>query len=138
MGVYLGHVSIFNRCSKFIFEKRIHNTFQIRGDKTQRQQNSSKNKVKFVDCHMKWIVLPYLATYFEEAKYILVYFTNVPAFKNTIKRVAFENAYESSILFSAYIPTFLPNHRLMRPLSSNINCTFKAHIFFLQKSIKIV
>ena len=82
--VYLIHLSIFNRCSKFIFEKCIHNTFQIRGDRTQRQQNSSKNKVKFVDCHMKWIVLSYLGSYFEETKYILVYFTNVPAFKNTL------------------------------------------------------
>ena len=55
-------------------KKRIHNTFQIRGDKTQRQQNFFKNKVKFVDYRMKWIVLSYSESYFEETKYILVKF----------------------------------------------------------------
>ena len=29
--------------------------------------------------------------YFEETKYILVNFTNFPVFKNTIKRITFEN-----------------------------------------------
>ena len=54
-----------------IFLKRIRNTFQIRGEKTQRQQNSLfKNKVKFVDYLMKWIVLPYSESYVEETKYI--------------------------------------------------------------------
>ena len=39
----LGHLSIFliDVVNSF-FEKRIHNTFQIRGDKTQRHQNSFK------------------------------------------------------------------------------------------------
>ena len=44
-------------------EKCIHNTFQIHGDKTQRQK---KNKVKFIDFNrMKLVVLPYSESYFE-------------------------------------------------------------------------
>ena len=47
-----------NWYSKFFSEKRIHNTFQIRGDKTQTQQ---------VNFRMKWVVL-----YSEETKCIEV------------------------------------------------------------------
>ena len=32
----------YNRCSKFFSKKRIHNSFQIRGKKTQRQQDPLK------------------------------------------------------------------------------------------------
>ena len=58
-------------------------------------------------------------SHFEKTKYILVNFTNFPVIKNTIKRIAYENAYESSIIFQPLLPmpTFLPNLRLMRPLS---------------------
>ena len=66
----LGHLSIFLiDAKKIIFEKRIHNVFQIRGDKTQR---FFKNMVKIVDYRMKGIVLPYSESYFEETKYMLV------------------------------------------------------------------
>ena len=45
-------------------------------------------------------------------------FTHFPVIKNTIKRIAFRNTYETSIIFqSFYLPAFLPNLRLMRPLS---------------------
>ena len=57
-----------------------------------------KNKENFVDYRMKWIVLPYSESYFEETKYILVKFYQF-----------------FSSLF--YMPTFLQNLRLMRPLS---------------------
>ena len=67
-GVSLGHLSIF-LIDEEIFEKRIHNTFQIRGDNTQRQ-----HKENFFDYRMKLIVLPYLESYFEETKYNLVKF----------------------------------------------------------------
>ena len=53
--------------------KRIHNTFHISGDRTQRQQNSLKT-VGIVDYLMKWIVLSYSELYFQETKYILVKF----------------------------------------------------------------
>ena len=55
LGISLGHLSIISidAHNEFIFKKRIHNTFQIRVDKTQRQQNSYKNKVNFVDYRMK-------------------------------------------------------------------------------------
>ena len=67
---------------------------------------------------MKWIVLPYSESYFEETIYILVNFYHFPVFNYTIKRKAFDNAYESFIIFSLiYMPTFLPNLRLIRPLS---------------------
>ena len=52
---------------------------------------------------MKWSVLPYSASNFEGTKYLLVNFTNFPVIKNTIKRISFENAYESSIIFSAFV-----------------------------------
>ena len=44
LGISWSSLHIFNGCSKFFFEKRIHNISQIRGDKTQRQQNSLKTK----------------------------------------------------------------------------------------------
>ena len=38
--------------------------------------------------------------------------------KNILKRIAFANAYKSSIIYQFfYMPTFLPNLRLMRPHS---------------------
>ena len=66
--VSLGQLSIFliDAVNSFL-KKSIHNTFQICGDKTQRQKNSL-NIVKFVDYRMKWIVLPYSKSYFEETK----------------------------------------------------------------------
>ena len=46
------------------------------------------------------IVLPYSESYFDETKHILVKFYNIfCVLKNTIKRIAFENAYEWSIIF---------------------------------------
>ena len=53
----------FKRCSKFLSEKRIHNTLQIRGEKTQRQQVSLN-----VNFRMKWVVLPFSESYSEETK----------------------------------------------------------------------
>ena len=78
---------------------------------------------------MKWIELPYSESYFEETKYILVNFANFPVFKNTMKRIAFENAYESSRIFqpflyanvpaetSSYAPTFFKGTRALTPCS---------------------
>ena len=60
---------------------------------------------------MKWIVLPYSESYFEETKYILVKFYQFPVFKNTVlfKRIAFENAYESSsIIFQPVLYANIP------------------------------
>ena len=44
LGISGSSLHFFDWRSKFIFEKRIRNTFQIRGDKTQKQQNSLKTK----------------------------------------------------------------------------------------------
>ena len=49
----------------FCVKKRIHNPYQIRGEKTQRQQDSLKLD-KFVNFRMKWVVLPYSEPYTEE------------------------------------------------------------------------
>ena len=57
---------------------------------------------------MKLVVLPYSESYFEETKYILVNFTNFPVFKNTIKQIAFEYAYESSIIFQPLLYVNVP------------------------------
>ena len=64
--------------------------------------------VKIVDYRMKWIVLPYSESYFEETKYMLVKFYQFPVIKNTIKRIAFENAYESSIIFQPLLYANVP------------------------------
>ena len=42
LGISGSSLHLFNWCIKFFFEKRILNKFQIRGDKTQGQQNSWK------------------------------------------------------------------------------------------------
>ena len=58
---------------------------------------------------MKWIVLNYSESYFEETRYILlISFFNFHVFKNTIKRIAFENAYESSINFQPFLYANVP------------------------------
>ena len=64
--------------------------------------------VKIVDYRIKWIVLPYSETYFEETKYMLVNFINFPVIKNTIKRKAFENAYGSSIIYQPLLYANVP------------------------------
>ena len=57
----------FKWCSKFFSEKRIHNTFQIRGEKTH-ETRFFKNQVKFVNFRMKWVVLPFSEPYTEVTK----------------------------------------------------------------------
>ena len=52
---------------------------------------------------MKWIVLPY-----SETKYILVKCYQFTVFKNTIKRIAFENEYVSSIIFQTFLYANVP------------------------------
>ena len=55
--------------------------------------------------------------YTDEKNAIKLKYTHFPVIKNTIKRKEFKIAYESSILFqSFYMPAFLQNLRLMRPL----------------------
>ena len=57
---------------------------------------------------MKSIVLPYLESYFEEAKYMLVKFYLFSCNRETFIRIAFENAYESSIIFQPLLYTNVP------------------------------
>ena len=82
---------------------------------------------------MKWIVLPYSESYFEETKYTLVN----PVIKNNIKRIAFENAYESFIIFQpllyanvpaespSYAPTFFKEMYLLAFL--DVDCDAYVH-----------
>ena len=64
---------------------------------------------------MKWVVLPCLKSYSEETTCIEVKINPFFLIKNNINRIAFENAHESTIIFSVfYLSTFLPN---LRPLS---------------------
>ena len=51
---------------------------------------------------MKWVVLPYSESYTEETKGNEVKIYSFPVIKNTIKRNAFKNAYDSSIFFSLF------------------------------------
>ena len=58
---------------------------------------------------MKWIVLPYSDSYFEETKYILVKIYQFSCIHEyTIKRIAFENACESSIIFPPFLYANVP------------------------------
>ena len=65
---------------------------QIRGEKTQRQQDTLKNQVKIVNFRMKWVVLPYSKPYTEETKLHMNHL---------------------SFFSLDYMPVFLPNLRLM-------------------------
>ena len=51
----------FDWRSKFIFEKCIRNTFQIRGDNTQREQNSLKTKknLSINECNWSYCLFQY-------------------------------------------------------------------------------
>ena len=73
-----------------------------------RPRDNKTNKVKFVDYRMKWIVLPSSESYFEETKHILVKFYLFSCIQNTIRRIAFENAYESSIIFQPFLYANVP------------------------------
>ena len=66
---------------------------------------------------MKWVVLPCSESNSEETNCIEVKITHFPVIKYSIKRIAFENEYESNYII--YLPTFLLNLRLMHPLSFN-------------------
>ena len=67
----MGHLSIFH-----IDAKRILNTFQIRREKTHRQQDSLKTKLNLhsrvcnfiLDLRMKWVLLPYSELYSEDKR----------------------------------------------------------------------
>ena len=52
---------------------------------------------------MKLIVLPFSESYSEETKCTEVKFTHFPVIKNTIKRIAFENEYKSSMIFKSFL-----------------------------------
>ena len=58
---------------------------------------------------MEWIVLPYSESYFEETKYILAKFYQFSCTQEYyIKRIAFENWYESSIIFQPFLYANVP------------------------------
>ena len=90
----MGHLSIFLIDAVNSFLK---NASITHFNYSWRQDPETTKFFKFVDYHMKWIVLPYSESYFED---FLVKFTNSPVFTNfkTIKRIAFENACESSLI----------------------------------------
>ena len=49
---------------------------------------------------MKWVVLPYSEPYIlKKQNAMKLKLTNFPLIKNTIKGIAFKNAYESSMIF---------------------------------------
>ena len=89
----------FNRCSKFFGQKRPHNSFLIREEMTQRQQDTWKLKLNSSIFRTKWIVLPYSESFSEGTYYNEAKLHNFPVNKNTVKRLAFGNAFESSIIF---------------------------------------
>ena len=102
---------------------------------------------------MKWIVLPYSESYFEEIKYytnnILVKFHQFfPVIKTTIKLIAFENAHKSSIIFQpflynniptespSYAPTFFGRNKLREKIDMD-NIFSHAFLSFIGKSKNI-
>mgnify|MGYP003692198961 CR=1 FL=1 len=68
---------------------------------------------------MKWIVLPYSEWYFEETKYISVKFYQFSCIQGYYQTNSIRKCVWFVYNFSAFfnMPTFLPNLRLMRPLS---------------------
>ena len=74
---------------------------------TQRQQVSLKtHSLKIVEFRMSWIVWPYSESYPEETKYIKEKIYQLSC--NTIKQIAFENVYESSIIFQSFLYAKIP------------------------------
>ena len=66
--------------------------------------------VKFVNFRMKWVVLPYsdILHILKKQNALKLKFTHFPVIKNTIKRIAFKNAYESSIIFQSFLYASIP------------------------------
>ena len=64
--------------------------------------------------------MSYLESYFEETKML-------PVFKNTIKRIAFENAYESSITFQLFLYANVPSPSSLIEIQSRVQ--FKNILF---------
>ena len=109
LGYFLGHLFI---------EKRIPNTHHIRGEKIQKRQDSSKTKLNLSIFEWNGLCCPFKNHILKKQNTIKEKFTHFPVIKNTFKQIAFENEYNTIIIFSLlYLPTFLPNLRLMRPLS---------------------
>ena len=78
---------------------------------------------------MKWIVLPYSESYFEETKYILlISFFKFHVFKNTIERIAFENAYESSIIFQPFLYANMPSNA---PTFFSVEANYREFLIFI-------
>ena len=94
-----------NLCCKFFCEKSINNTFQIYGEKTQRQV-SFKTKLKWINFRTNWIVLE---NHILKKQNTFRGKTHFPVIKNTIKQIhsILESMNESSMIFqSFYMPTF--------------------------------
>ena len=83
----------------WFMKKRIHNTFKIRWEKTQRKQDSLKTMltlsifVQIGSCCLNQNHILKKQNAFRES------FTYFPVIKNTIKWIAFKNAYKSSMIF---------------------------------------
>ena len=95
-------------CSIFFSEKRTHNTFQIRGEKTQRQQDSLKTKLNLSIFVWNGSCCPIQNHILKKQNAMKLKFTHFPVIKNTIKRIAFKNAYESSIIFQSFLYASIP------------------------------
>ena len=97
----------FKWCSKFFSEKRIHYTFQFLGEKTQRQQDSLKTKLLSIfACNGS--CCPIQNHILKKQNAVKFKFTHFPVIKNTIKRIAFKSAYESSIIFQSFLYASIP------------------------------
>ena len=100
-------------------QKHIHYTFQIHGEKTKRHQDSIKTKLILLIFVWNGSYCPIWNRILKKQNALKWTFTHFPIIKNAIKRKPFKNVYEASITFFYlfYMPTFLPNLGLMRPLS---------------------
>ena len=95
------HLSIFLIDAVNSLVKHPSITLQIRGEKTQRQQDC-------VDFRTKWIVLPYQYHFLKKQNTLREKLNHFPIIKNTIKGIAYKNAFESSKNFHSFLYAIIP------------------------------
>ena len=120
----------FNWSSTFVVKKSIYRRSHIRGEKTQRLQDSLKTKLK-----LSFFVTNGSCSPIYGQILWLYLFPVAKKKKNHTTRIAFENAHESSMTFLSLfgMSIFLPNHRLMRQIS-----TFYLNVLFFFSHLPIL
>ena len=88
------------------------------------------SSLKRVDFRFKLTLLPYWDSYSEEtATAFKKMFTHFPFIKKQMKQIAFENVYKSSIRFSLFLYTHIPDKSPSYALLQRTSQKFKARWF---------